>query len=92
MVGDLPPQGGRPLPPMRAGEPVPEQTSGKAVAGGLGAAIGGILTSIVTGLVVNMTGAEMSPELTFNVGVVCTAAGAAIGGWVGAYFKRNYLK
>ena len=73
------------------GDPVPEQTSGKAAMGGVGAAIGGILTAVVSGVLVRATGADLEPELHANILIVCTAIGSAIGGYVGAYFKKNYL-
>lgn len=75
----------------RQGDPVPAQTSGKATAGGVGAALGGILTAVVSGALVSLTGSELTPELHANILIVCTALGGAIGGWAGAYFKRNYL-
>ncbi len=83
---------GRQLPTMHAGDEVPAQTSGKATMGGVGAAIGGILTAIVSGVIVRATGAELEPELHANILIVCTAIGGAIGGWEGAYYKRSFLK
>ena len=75
----------------RPGDPVPPSTSGKAAAGGAGAAIGGILTAVVSGFIVRATGVELEPELHANILIVCTAIGSGVGGWIGAYFKRNYL-
>ena len=78
--------------PLRPGDPVPAQTSGKATGGGIGAALGGLLTAVVSGGLVKMTGADLTPELHAKILIVCTAIGSAIGGWVGAYYTRNFLK
>lgn len=80
----------------KQGDPVPAQTSGKAKAGGAGggagAAIGTLITAGATWLVTKATGGQVSGEVLAAIGFLGGVAGAAVAGYLGAYYKRNYLQ
>ena len=71
------------------GDPVPAQTAGKATVGGAAAAVSAALGLWLS----RQFGPDLvTPDLQLAVDAVVSAAFAGVAAWVGAYFKRNFLK